>query len=107
MTGKVLKEGFEPLLWRASTGATEALPKHHRTGGPPGMSSLTVVKKLLTSALLVLVASLVLPALAAADAPDVTSASGTIAAGPNAGDRTVSVFGNWAWTTHHSDCNTN
>ena len=71
------------------------------------MSSLITVKKLLTSSLLVLVACLALPALAAADAPDVTKAGGTIQGGPNPGDRTVSVFGEWAWTTHHSDCNTN
>src|SRR4051795_1171214 len=102
MTGKVLKEGFEPLLWRASTGATEALPKHHRTGGPPGMSSLVVVKKLLTSALLVLAACLALPALAAADAPDVTGATGQVVRVDTVtGNRLVRVSGTWEWFTHN------
>src|SRR3954470_7468260 len=66
--------------------------------------SSQVVKKFLTGALLALTVGLIVPALASADAPDVTSATGTAA--PNAnGDLVVTLSGTWAWTTHHSNCN--
>jgi hypothetical protein len=71
------------------------------------MSFSFVAKKAMGSVLLALLVALFVPALASADAPDVQTATGTIAPGPNPGDRTVTVRGTWAWTTHHSDCNTN
>src|SRR3954451_18471089 len=70
------------------------------------MSSPLVVKKLLQGAVLALSIGLLAPALASADAPDVTSARGFVVAN-NDGSHTVRVEGTWAWNTHHSDCNTN
>src|SRR2546423_7541393 len=50
--------------------------------------------------------ALALPALAAADSPDVTSATGSIVSVDGAGNQTVEVHGAWAWTTHTgNDCN--
>src|SRR3954454_2479141 len=69
------------------------------------MSSPIVVKKLLQGAVLALSIGLLAPALASADAPDVTSARGFVVAN-NDGSHTVRVEGTWAWNTHHSDCNT-
>jgi len=57
-------------------------------------------RRLLRSGLLAAVVTLAVPALAAADAPDITSATGTVSG------NTVTISGTWAWTTHHSDCNT-
>src|SRR4051812_29306372 len=51
--------------------------------------------------------TLAIPALAAADAPDVVSATGSVVSVDGAGNRTVEVHGLWAWTTHGSDCNLN
>ena len=49
-----------------------------------------------------------IPALASADAPDVTSARGFATPdSPSVGDVTVRVEGTWAWNTHNSDCNGN
>src|SRR3954469_18743239 len=62
-------------------------------------------RRLVQSALLALAVTLCLPALAAADAPDVTSATGKVVA-QDATSVTVEISGTWAWTTHHSDCNT-
>jgi hypothetical protein len=50
--------------------------------------------------------ALAVPALAAADAPDVTSAAGSIVKTDALGNTTVEVHGTWAWSTHtNSDCN--
>ena len=59
-------------------------------------------KRLVRGAVLTMVVGLAFPALAAADAPDITSASGTV----SSDGHTVTISGTWAWTTHHSDCNT-
>ena len=58
-------------------------------------------KRLLRSGLLAMVLTLAVPALAAADSSDITSASGVVASDGH----TVTISGTWAWTTHHSDCN--
>jgi uncharacterized repeat protein (TIGR01451 family) len=53
-----------------------------------------------------LAALLIGPALAAADAPDVTSATGSIVSTDAQGNTTIEVHGTWAWSTHaNSDCN--
>src|SRR3954451_8641180 len=70
-----------------------------------GMSS-QVVRKFLTGALLALTVGLIVPALAAADAPDAGQGAATVTHNAD-GTTTVTVNGPWAWTTHHSDCNTN
>ena len=57
-------------------------------------------KQVLRTGALVLVAALAVPAIAAADAPDITGATATVTG------NTVTISGSWAWTTHHSDCNT-
>ena len=59
-------------------------------------------------ALAALVVALAFPALAAADSPDVTSATGSIVSVDGAGNQTVEVHGTWAWPTHGgpTDCNT-
>src|SRR4051812_4379538 len=61
----------------------------------------TLLKRLLQGGLLAAIVTLGVPALAAADAPDITSASGTV----SSDGHTVTISGTWAWTTHHSDCN--
>src|SRR4051794_40242829 len=61
---------------------------------------MNLVKQVLRSGALALVAALVVPAMAAADAPDITAANATVAG------NTVTINGSWAWTTHHSNCNT-
>src|SRR3954467_13170501 len=82
-------------------GPGRALLKSDRRSA--GMLS-QVVKKFLTGALLALTVGLIAPALASADAPDVTTATGTAAVNGN-GDLVVTLSGTWAWTTHHSNCN--
>src|SRR4051812_4613549 len=69
------------------------------------MSNL--VKQVMRSGALALVAALAVPAIAAADAPDVTpnSMSASSKAGPN-NTVIVTVQGKWQWTTHKSNCNT-
>jgi hypothetical protein len=69
------------------------------------MSNL--VKQVMRSGALALVAALAVPAIAAADAPDVTpnSMSASSKAGPN-NTVIVTVQGGWQWTTHKSNCNT-
>src|SRR3954451_18409041 len=62
------------------------------------------VKQVLRSALLAVVALLAIPAFAMADAPDVTTGTGT-AVPDGAGNVVVTLSGTWAWTTHHSNCN--
>jgi hypothetical protein len=61
---------------------------------------MNLVKQVLRSGALALVAALVVPAMAAADAPDITAPNATVAG------NTVTINGSWAWTTHHSNCNT-
>jgi hypothetical protein len=58
-------------------------------------------KRLLQCGLLAAIVTLGVPALAMADAPDITSTSGTV----SSDGHTVTISGTWAWTTHHSDCN--
>ncbi len=58
-------------------------------------------KRLLRGSLLAASFVLAVPAVAAADAPDITKANGSITG------KTVTISGTWAWTTHRSDCNTN
>jgi hypothetical protein len=60
-----------------------------------------LVKRLLHGGLLAAIVTLGVPAIAAADAPDITSASGSV----SSDGHTVTITGSWAWTTHHSDCN--
>src|SRR4051812_7726436 len=79
-------------------------PAQHRTGGPPSMSSSPFPRRLVQSALLALVVTFCLPALAAADAPNVVSGRGFVTTNLD-GSHTVRVEGTWAWNTHHSDCN--
>lgn len=63
------------------------------------------LSKHLRGALVALAVVLVVPAVAGADASDVTSATGKVTnVAPN-GDITVEVQGTWAWTTHQSNCN--
>src|SRR4051812_14049910 len=64
-------------------------------------------KNLLLSPVLAVVAALALPAIAAADAPDLTPDSTTATSVQNGGSVTVTVKGSWQWTTHVSDCNAN
>src|SRR3954452_17826410 len=59
-----------------------------------------LVKKVTGIGALALVAALAVPAMAAADAPDITGAQASVAG------NTVTISGSWAWTTHHSNCNT-
>src|SRR3954447_4806704 len=61
---------------------------------------MNLVKQVLRSGALALVAALAVPAMAAADAPDITGAQASVAG------NTVTISGSWAWTTHHSNCNT-
>jgi hypothetical protein len=62
-------------------------------------------KQVARCASLAIAAVLIVPALAFADAADVTSATGSVVnVAPN-GAITVEVHGTWAWTTHTSDCN--
>ena len=68
--------------------------------------SSTWVKQLLRFSFLALVVSLAVPAFAMADAPDAGQGSASVVVNPD-NTVTVSVSGPWAWTTHHSDCNTN
>src|SRR4051794_3645330 len=63
--------------------------------------------RLVRFALLALAVALFVPALASADAPDVTSATGSVVGMDAAGNPIVEVHGTWAWTTHGSDCNNN
>ncbi len=56
-------------------------------------------KKVMRSLLLLTAVAMVVPAMAAADAPDVTGATASLVG------KTVTISGSWAWTTHHSDCN--
>ena len=60
----------------------------------------TLLKRLLRGALPAILVTLAVPAIAAADAPDITSASGSV----SSDGKTVTISGTWAWTTHHSDC---
>src|SRR3954465_6745517 len=66
-----------------------------------GMPS-NLFKRLLRCGLPALLVTLAVPAVAAADAPDITSAAGSV----SSDGKTVTINGSWAWTTHHSDCNT-
>ena len=50
--------------------------------------------------------ALAFPALAAADAPDVTANSMSATSVQNGSTVTVTVSGAWQWTTRHSNCNT-
>src|SRR4051795_4617746 len=59
-----------------------------------------LVKKVTRIGALALVAALAVPAIAAADAPDITGAQASVAG------NTVTISGSWARTTHHSNCNT-
>ena len=61
----------------------------------------TLSMRMLCCVLGAMLVTLAVPALAAADAPDITSASGSV----SADGKTVTISGTWAWTTHHSDCN--
>ena len=65
-----------------------------------------VVRKLVTVALAASLTVLALPALASADSPDVTSATGSVTNVAANGDVTVEVHGTWNWPTHGKDCNT-
>jgi hypothetical protein len=60
---------------------------------------MSLFKQVMRSGALALVAALAVPAMAAADAPDITGATATV------NGNTVTISGSWAWTTHHSDCN--
>src|SRR3954471_19283051 len=69
------------------------------------MSNL--VKQVMRSGALALVAALAVPAIAAADAPDVTPNSMSASSVRRAdGTIAVTIQGSWQWTTHHSNCNT-
>ena len=63
-----------------------------------------LVKKVMRSGVLALVVALVVPAIAAADAPDITGAAGSVVSSDASGT-VVEVHGTWEWFTHHSDCN--
>jgi hypothetical protein len=65
-----------------------------------------LVKKVMRSGALALVAALVVPAIAAADAPDVTPNSMSASSVQSGNSVTVTVKGSWQWTTHKSNCNT-
>ena len=62
----------------------------------------TFSKRLVRGVLGAVLVTLAVPALAAADAPDITSATGSV----SSDGKTVTISGTWAWTTHRSDCNT-
>jgi uncharacterized repeat protein (TIGR01451 family) len=70
------------------------------------MPSHPSLKNLVRGGLLALAASLLVPALAAADAPDVQTAVGSVLSSDASGI-VVEVHGTWAWPTHGSDCNKN
>ena len=70
------------------------------------MSSNRMVKQMLRGTLLTVALLLAVPALAAADAPDITSAAGSVVS-RDASGTTVEIHGTWAWTTHRSNCNEN
>jgi hypothetical protein len=61
------------------------------------MSNL--IKKVMRSGTLAIVAALAVPALAAADAPDVVGTHADLSG------KTVTISGSWEWPTHKSDCN--
>ena len=66
-----------------------------------------IFKQVARAASAALALALLVPAVAAADSPDVTSASGSIVSTDAQGNRTVEVHGTWAWSTHTGDdCNT-
>src|SRR3954453_830673 len=60
----------------------------------------TLFKRLLRGGLLAALVTLAVPALAAADAPDIAGATASV------NGNTVTISGSWTWTTHRSNCNT-
>src|SRR4051812_12320454 len=60
---------------------------------------LHLIKQAARTGVLALVVALVVPAIAAADAPDITGATAAVSG------QTVTISGSWAWTTHHTNCN--
>src|SRR4051794_12336936 len=60
---------------------------------------LHLIKQATRTGVLALVVALVVPAMAAADAPDITGATAAVSG------QTVTISGSWAWTTHRTNCN--
>src|SRR3954470_15830344 len=59
----------------------------------------TLFKRLLRGGLLAALVTLAVPALAAADAPDIAGATASV------NGNTVTISGSWTWTTHRTNCN--
>jgi len=62
-------------------------------------------KRVMRSGVLAFAAALIAAAPAAADAPDITAATGSVVSSDATGT-VIEVHGTWEWFTHHSDCNT-
>src|SRR4051812_44508007 len=95
-----------PLSFLNRLGSVPAapFPKFPSSTGQEVRMSSPLPRRLVQCALLALAVTLAVPALAAADAPDVTSAAGSIVSSDASGT-VVEIHGTWQWTTHNTNCN--
>src|SRR4051812_41902647 len=94
-----------PLSFMDRLGSAPApVPTFPGSTGQEVRMSSPLSRRFVLCAFLALALTLAVPALAAADALNVASATGSVAVNAD-GSRTVTVHGTWTWPTHRTNCN--